>query len=102
MEELGEVLLESIKHKLCKAEEDVMSALSFDFEVVLPTQFLHTLNQVLVDQSIEMEVFRFSKIFLLDIVRSGISLFYAPLDLMIASLFLAHYSLAGGLWAGNL
>lgn len=75
-----------------------MGALSFDFDLILPTKYLQSLNEILVERSIEIEVFRFSKIFLLDLVRCGISLFYSPVDLMIASVFLAHYSISGSLF----
>jgi transcription initiation factor TFIIIB Brf1 subunit/transcription initiation factor TFIIB len=92
---ITDVLTKSFKEKICQAEEDIVSGLKYDFAVTVPTKYVPQLISLLVEPKLKEKVFKLSKIFVLDFYRTGGSLFYKPLDIMLAAILLANYVIAG-------
>ena len=92
---ITDALTNSVKEKICQAEEDIVSALKYNFSLVVPTQYVPELITLLVEPNLKEKVFKLSKIFVLDFYRTGGSLFYKPLDIMLAAIFLANYVISG-------
>jgi hypothetical protein len=88
-------LTKSFKERICQAEENIVSALKYDFSVIVPTRYVPELISLVVEPQLKEKVFKLSKIFVLDFYRTGGSLFYKPLDIMLAAILLANYVIAG-------
>lgn len=83
------------KEKICQAEENIMSALNYDFDIEVPTKYIPDLINLLVHQKLKEKVFRLSKILALSFYRTGGSLFYSNLDIMLACIMLANFVFSG-------
>ena len=88
---ITDALTKIVKEKICQAEENIVSALKYNFSMAVPTQYVPKLIPLLVEPSLKEKVFKLSKIFVLDFYRTGGSLFYKPLDIMLAAILLANY-----------
>ena len=101
---ITDALTKSVKEHICQAEENIISALKYDFMLVVPTQYVPDLIPLLVEPRLKQKVFKLSKILVLDFYRTGGSLFYKPLDIMLAAILLGNYVIAGkycntqGIW----
>jgi hypothetical protein len=92
---ITDALTKVVKEHICQAEENIVSALRYDFDIAVPTQYVPELIPLLVEHRLKEKVFKLSKIFVLDFYRTGGSLFYKPLDIMTAAIFLANFVIAG-------
>lgn len=92
---ITDALTKAVRERICQAEEDIVSALKYDFEMTVPTQYVPELIPILVEATEKERVFKLSKVFVLDFYRTGGSLFYKALDIMLAAILLANFVLKG-------
>ena len=87
-------VLSSLREKLVVAESNILSVIKYDFNIVNPNKFLQEkLGAALREQNPSLA--QICKLLILDIHRTGASLFYKPAYIVMAAFLMSYFLLFG-------
>lgn len=89
-------ILSSLREKLFIAESNILKVIKYEFNILNPNVLLQEKKfSVGVE---DKTVIQISKLFILDIYRTGASLFYKPIYIVVAAFMLSHFTLKGSIF----